>query len=137
MTHWLIIATLAFDLAAIRTDPNLERRSDRALMNADEAMDAAVKAYEAGDVKKSAENLDELRQSVDLSERSLEETGKDARHHPGPYKRAELKTRALLRRLEQWAHDVGSEDRAMVESARDHVAQVHDGLLEDIMSKKK
>jgi hypothetical protein len=74
---------------------------------------------------------------VDLAYQALEETGKDARRNPKPFKRAELKTRELLRRLDGIRELVGYEDRALVDKIRDRVAEVHDNLLKGIMSKKK
>ncbi|MGD1097509.1 MAG: hypothetical protein ABSB35_36665 [Bryobacteraceae bacterium] len=139
---WLLITlltsgVLATDLASIKTEPNLEKRSDLALDNAGTALDLARTAYNSGDVAKTGTALDEVVESVDLAYHSLEETGKDARRNPRPYKRAELKTRELLRRLEGIRELVSFEDRALVEKVRDRVAQVHDELLQGIMSKKK
>ena len=44
----LLILCLAFDLAAIKLEPNLERRSERAMDNAAAAMDTARDASGAG-----------------------------------------------------------------------------------------
>jgi hypothetical protein len=128
---------LLLDLTAIRTEPNLERRSELALDYAHTSLDQARDAYHAGNVEKTEMALAELRESVELAYQSLEETGKDARRSPKFFKRAELKTRDLLRRLEGLRTTVGFEDRALVEKVRDRVAEVHDDLLKGIMSKKK
>src|SRR5579862_4283096 len=112
--HWLLITLLAFDLAAVRTEPNLERRSDLALDNANAACDAARDAYNAGDAAKTETALDEVEASVDLAYQSLQETGKDARRNPKSFKRAELKTRQLLRRLEGLRDSFAAADRALV-----------------------
>ena len=50
--HLLLILCLAFDLTAIRQEPNLERRSERAMDNASTAMDAARDASTAGELEK-------------------------------------------------------------------------------------
>ncbi len=73
---------------------------------------------------------------MELSFQSLEETGKSARNNKY-YKRAELRTRELLRRLDGLRDLVGFEERSLVEKVRDRVAEVHDDLLKGIMSKKK
>ncbi len=132
--HALLILCLAFDLAAIRQEPNLERRSDLALANASTAMDAARDA--ASDEPKMKAALEEVRQSVDLAYQSLVDSGKSARRSPKFFKRAELKTRELMRRLEGLAQAVDVDDRAFVESVRDRVSKVHDDLIQDIMQKK-
>jgi hypothetical protein len=134
--HALLIVCLAFDLSAIKMEPNLERRSDRAIDNASAAMDAARDAASAGDEAKTRAAHEEVRDSVDLSYQSLVDSGKSARRNPKFFKRAELKTRELMRRLEGLAQAVDAEDRIFVESVRDRVSKVHDDLIQDIMQKK-
>jgi hypothetical protein len=131
-----MILCLAFDLTAIRLEPNLERRSERAMDNASAAMDAARDASSAGDAIKMKAALDELRDSVDLGYQSLVDAGKSARRNPKFFKRAELKTRELMRRLEGLAQSVDSDDRPVVESVRERVSKVHDNLIQDLMQKK-
>ena len=132
----LLILCLAFDLAAIRLEPNLERRSERALENASVAMDAARDASGAGETAKIKAGLEELRDSVDLAYQSLLDAGKSARRNPKFFKRAELKTRELMRRLEGLAQAVDADDRVFVETVRGRVSKVHDDLIQDIMQKK-
>ena len=132
--HALLILSLAFDLAAIKLEPNLERRSELALGNASSAMDAARDA--AGDDAKMKPALQELRDSVDLAYQSLVDSGKSARRNPKFFKKAELKTRELMRRLEGLAQAVDADDRVLVESVRERVSKVHDDLIQDIMQKK-
>ena len=62
--HWLLLITLAFDLAAAKSEPNLERRSDRALENAGTALTAAVMAYDHDDLDQTEMALQELKESV-------------------------------------------------------------------------
>jgi hypothetical protein len=132
----LLILCLAFDLTAIKLEPNLERRSERAIDNASAAMDAARDASSAGDEAKMKASLEELRDSVDLAYQSLVDSGKSARRSPKFFKKAELKTRELMRRLEGLAQAVDSDDRAVVEGVRDQVSKVHDDLIRDLMQKK-
>jgi hypothetical protein len=134
--HALLILFLASDLAAIKLEPNLERRSERALENASAAMDAARDAAGAGELEKIKAGLEELRDSVDLAYQALVDSGKSARRNPKFFKRAELKTRELMRRLEGLAQAVDSDDRPLVETVRGRVSKVHDDLIEDIMQKK-
>jgi len=135
--QWLLIAILAFDLASIKNEPNLEKRSELALDHAGTELDEAREAYNAGDVAKMESALGEVGESVELAYHSLTDTGKDARRNPKFFKRAELRTRELMRRLEGIRESVSYQDRALVEVVRDRVAEVHDELLKGIMSKKK
>ena len=127
-------ATLwAADLASIQQEPSLERRSQLAMDYASAALDAARTAYQASDLEKTKSALAE----VDLAYGSLQQTGKEARRDPKFFKRAELATRQLLRRIEGLAESMSFEDRALAEKIRDRVAAIHDDLLQGIMSKKK
>jgi hypothetical protein len=130
----LLILYLASDLAAIKLEPNLERRSELALGNASSAMEVARDA--ATDEAKLKPALQELRDSVDLAYQSLVDSGKSARRNPKFFKKAELKTRELMRRLEGLAQAVDADDRVFVESVRERVSKVHDDLIQDIMQKK-
>ncbi len=131
-----VLLMMAADLPTIKATPDLEKRSELALANADTDITSAREAYNQGDVKKMQATLDDLRESVKLSLDSLEQTHKRARNSKY-YKQAELKTRALARRLMTLADEVSVDDRKTVEDARQHVLDVHDQLLSDIMGKKK
>src|SRR5260370_40769353 len=108
----IMLSLLALDLASIKTEPNLERRSELALDYANMALDQAREAYNSGDVAKTETALGELQEAVDLAYQALSDTGKDARRNPKFFKRAELKTRELLRRLDGLHHSVSFDDRA-------------------------
>jgi len=135
--QWILVLALALDLAAVKSEPNPEKRSERALDNANLALDAARDAYNQGDIEKTQAGLDEISESVDLCYQSLSSTGKDPRRDPKFFKRAELRTRELLRRLEGLRDAMSVADRAAVEKVRDDVSEIHDNLLKGIMSKKK
>jgi hypothetical protein len=134
--QWLLIAWLVVDLASVKTEPNLEKRSELALEHAGTALDQARDAYNAGDVAKTEAALTEVSASVDLAYQSLQATGKDARRSPKFFKRAELKTRELLRRLEGVRDALSVDDRSVIERVRARVDEVHDDLLKGLMSKK-
>ena len=138
---WLVIAlwaaqAWATDLGAIRNEPNLERRSDLALQYAYAALDAARDAYTAGDLDKTGSAFEEVGASVDLAYDSLGATGKDPRRSPKFFKRAEMSTRQLLRRLDGMMESMSVADRSLAEKVRKRVAEVHDNLLLGIMKKK-
>jgi hypothetical protein len=131
---WLFIALLAtqlyaLDLGAVKNEPNL---SDLALQYAHSALDTGREAYAAGDIDKAETAFEEVGSSVDLAYDSLGQTGKDPRRSPKFFKRAEMSSRQLLRRL-----DGMMESMSVVEKVRVRVAEVHDKLLNGIMSKKR
>jgi hypothetical protein len=127
----------AFDLASIQQEPNLERRSQMAMDYANTSLDAARTAYRVNDLDKTRASLDEVGQAVTLAYNSLKQTGKEARRDPKFFKRTELATRQILRRIEGMAESMNFEDRALAGKVRDRVAAIHENLLQDIMAKKK
>jgi exonuclease VII small subunit len=137
MTHLILVLALAFDLTGVQSEPNLEKRSERALDYANMALDAARDDYSAGNYDKSQNELQEVRDSVELAYQSLSDTGKDPRKDPKFFKRAELRTRELLRRLEGVGQGMSQLDRGTLDKVRERISEVHDNLLNGIMSKKK
>ena len=137
MTHLILVLTLAFDLTAIQSEPNLEKRSERALDYANMVLDAARDDYNSGNYDKSQNELQEVCDSVDLAYQSLSDTGKDPRKDPKFFKRAELRTRELLRRLEGVGQGMSQVDRGTLDKVRERISEVHDNLLNGIMSKRK
>jgi hypothetical protein len=135
MLSAFMILLLAVDLNSIKSEPNREHRSDLAIDHASSALDDARELYEADPAKWRAA-LDEVRDAVNLSYQALEESGKNARNN-SHFKRAELKTREFLRRLDGLRNTVSFDDREVVEQVRAKVSEVHDELLQRIMSRKK
>jgi hypothetical protein len=127
----------AIDLASLQQEPNLERRSQLAMESANSALDAARTAYQANDMDKTRASLDEVGDAVTLAYDSLKQTGKEARRDPKFFKRTELATRQMLRRIEGMAEGMNFEDRSLVDKLRERVAAIHENLLQDIMGKKK
>jgi hypothetical protein len=132
--YWMLVL-LALDLTTIRNEPNLEKRSDLALEHANAAIDTARDSLNAGDAAKAKTALDEVRESVELSWHSLTDTGKYARNN-AYFKRAEVRTSAFLRRLDGLRDIAGPEDQPAIAQVRVRVAEIHDELIQGIMSKK-
>jgi hypothetical protein len=134
----LIVAMLlAFaDLGPAKAEPDLEKRAQLALTNADHAIDDARAAYKAGEESKLAAALAEVRESVDLAYTSLQDTNKAARRARS-FKHAEQRTHNLARRLASLSDEISVDDRKAVEEVRGHVQEVHDQLLAQIMGRKK
>ncbi len=136
---FLLLASIAAasELDTIKAETNLEKRSDKALEYADGQFEAATQAYSAGDFKKSMSALDDTLAGVELSYDSLRATGKSPRRSPKYFKHAELRTRELLRRLRDFSDAVSFEDRPAVDKVVKRIQQIHDDLIESIMTKKR
>lgn len=125
------------DLKQAKAEPNLEKRSKLALDNAETCFQAMRAAYEKNDNSHVAAAVSELRESVEVAYTSLTETGKDPRKSPKWFKRAEIQTRDLLRRLDAFQRDMQFEDRAMLDDLKARTQQVHDDLLMGLMEGKR
>ena len=75
-------ALLGGDLAAVKAEPNLEKRSEKALIHAGELLTAMRTELDRNDVEKIKDQLREFQEAVDISVDSLEATGKNARKNP-------------------------------------------------------
>jgi hypothetical protein len=131
----LMILLLALDLTTIRNEPNLEHRSDLALDYANTALDAAREALNAGEDAKFLASLGEAREAVELSWHSLTDSGKYARNS-NSFKRAEVRTRGLMRRLDGLRDLAGIDEKTEIEKVHARVAEIHDELIQGIMGKK-
>jgi hypothetical protein len=143
-TAWAALAMgLAFagalpaGLKEVLAEPNLERRSKLAMDNAEAAYQAARSTYDAGNMNVTTADLHEVQESVEVAYASLQGTGKDPRKSPKWFKRAEMETRDLLRRLESFQQAMSFEDRASVDPVKVKVQQVHDELLMGLMEGKR
>jgi hypothetical protein len=129
--------TARADLDQARAEPNLEKRSKLAMENADAALKAARQDYRAGDLMDTAAKINEIIESVDLAFNSLTETGKNPRKSPKYFKQAEMETRELSRRLDDFQREMSYTDRPSLDRARIRVQEVHDELLTGLMEGKK
>ena len=135
---WAGVAAAAESgLDQVRAEPNLERRSKLAMDNATSALKAAREAYAAGDTAGTIAKAAEIEQSVDLAYVSLTQTGKNARKSPRWFKYAEVETRELTRKLEDFQQQMSYGDRASFDQAKAKIQQVHDDLLTELMEGKK
>ncbi len=132
----LLVFLVFADMAAVKAEPDLNHRSELALINADEQIDAARAAYEAGNDAQQQAAIQEVGDSVTLSYESLEKTGNQPRKSKY-YKRAELKVSALMRRLSAFRDEVSFDFRPNVDAVLKKLSDIHDDLLSDIMSRKK
>jgi hypothetical protein len=136
MTFVLVLIFAFADITAVKSEPDLEKRSELALANADRAIDEAKLAYNSGDDQAQHAALIEVQESVEASYEALEHSNKNPRRSKY-YKNAELKVRALMRRLTSFREEVSFDTRQSVDAVIKKLSEVHDQLINDVMSKKK
>ena len=127
---------LPADLKIALAERDLGKRSKLALDNAGAALKEAREAYQTGDDKALAAAALEIEESVSLAWDSLESTGKNPRKSPRWFKQAEIETRNLLKKLDTLQHDMGFEDRPVLDKAKARLQKVHDDLLKGVMEGK-
>ncbi|MBK5294567.1 MAG: hypothetical protein JJE04_23165 [Acidobacteriia bacterium] len=127
----------AADLSAVLAEPNLEKRSEKAIGHAHKALDAARAAYREGDTDQMNGGFDELLRSIELAKKSLDESGKNARKSPKYFKKAEINLRKLNTRMDNFRVEMSVEDRAPIEKIIERSIHIRDEILEAIMGKKK
>jgi predicted P-loop ATPase/GTPase len=133
----LLALWMAFgDIAAVKAQPDLDKRSELALLNADHDLDEARQAYSGANLEAAQAAISELTESIDLCYDALQHSRTPPRRSKY-YKRAELKVNALIRRLSGFRDEVSYDARPFVDSALKKLSEVHDQLIADIMSKKK
>jgi len=133
----LFPAFLHADLKQAMAEPNLEKRSKLALDNAVAAYQVARTAYQNGENDRVTAAITEIQESVDLADNSLTQTGKNPRKSPKWFKKAEIETRDLLRKLESFQQEMSFTERPMLDKAKARVQEVHDSLLLGLMEGKK
>jgi hypothetical protein len=137
-TTLLLLAQPApLTLDQIRADANPEHRAHSAIGYAVAAERNAEAAYNKGEMAAVATELKNMAEAIELARQSLEQTGKSAMRHPGPYKFGELRTQEMLVRLGDLEHKMDSDERAVLQAPLAKVQEVHDAWFDGIMSKKK
>jgi hypothetical protein len=123
-------------LALLFQQPNLEQQARLSLDKADKAITEARSAYAKHDLEQTKAAILELQNDVELAEKSLAETGKDARRRPKHFKFGETKTREMLKRIAALENEMDIDDRALVIAAKTKVQEIHDEWLLGIMGAK-
>lgn len=119
---------LALLLFAQDADP--EKKYMAAILAANQAIDASRAAG------MDKQELDKAAGEVEKVLQILEDTGKPPYKNAKHYKKAELKTREILRRIDTLLRDAGVDERESLQSAHGRVQKVHEKLLEGVMMKK-
>jgi len=136
MLVWWAAAAGA-DLASVKAEPNAEKRSELALQVAGEALDASKAAWRQGDASTFQTKLEEVGAAAELCLSSLHDTGKPPYKLVKWYKKAELSTRELSRKLEGFAQEASLDERPAIQKVTERVQTVHEELLLGVLSRKK
>jgi polyhydroxyalkanoate synthesis regulator phasin len=148
MTTWIRLSALLCacvlvlpvqaDLASVKAEAKPDKRAGKALDNAQDAFKNARDQYlEKGDMKQASAYLDEMMESVQLAYDSLIATGKNPGKSPKNFKKAEIRTRDLLRKLADFRDQMSALDRDGIDKIRESIQKIHDDLLAGIMGDKK
>ena len=129
-------ACLHADLKRALAEPNLEKRSGLALENAAAALASARAAYDKGDNAQVSKDAAEILESVELAATSLDQSGKNPRRS-NSFKKAEIATRDLSRRLQDFQDQMSNFDRPLLDNGKARGQQVHDELLLEVMEGRK
>jgi hypothetical protein len=135
-TLLLLAQPVPLNLNQIRADPNQEHRAHSAIEYSVMAERNAEAAYTRGDMAAVAAELKNMVDAVELARQSLDQTGKTAMRHPGPYKFGELRTQEVLVRLGDLERKMDAEERLAVLGPKSKVQEIHDVWFDGIMRKK-
>lgn len=140
MTAWLLSLGFAWTLQGssaldeVRKQPDPLRRFEAALTLAGDAMRRArTVVQEAGTITELKAALDEVSGGVEVALEALRATGKHPRRLSKQYKKGEVRSRDLLRQLEQLVPAISLDSRPPAEQARDRVAELHEQFLRGAM----
>jgi hypothetical protein len=129
---------LVFLLAGAASEPDPNKRAELAVDQADHDLDVAREAWQRGDWTSTQAALTGLRASAELADQSLEETDKQKQprnnHH---YKVVELKLRNLIRRVDAFRLEVDYEQRDTVNEVETRLQELHDRILDAVMTRRR
>ena len=133
----LLTQAVAPTLDHIKADPNLEHRAKLAVDFAYAAERSAETAYSNSDLPGVTEALKSMVSGMEIAKEALDQTGRSASRHPGPYKAVELKSQEILVRLGDLEKRMDADERDVIAKPRSRVQEIHDAWFDGIMSKKK
>jgi hypothetical protein len=100
------------------------------------SIDSARAANEAGRYQEAIQIVESVAEDVESALATLEAMPKPAYKNHKNYKRAEIRTREILRRLDTFINDCAIDEREAMQPHRARINKVHDKLLAGVMSKK-
>jgi hypothetical protein len=133
----LVLCLGAADLDAVKKEPDAQKRSDRALDVAVAALkEARALPAEGGSSADLQKDMDTMIEAVELSLKSLRDTGKRPNKLTPYYKRGELKTREMQKQMENLIQALAFDSRPPAEQAQARLTVLHDEFLFGVMSGK-
>jgi len=134
----LLLSTTLWDQGfdAVKAEPVLEKRAQRAIDWAGTRLTEIRAAYDKGDYKQLKPAMGEVAEAAEFCLATLEAMGKHPAKNVKNYKLSEKRMRELLRRVTTFRADVGFDDRASVEPAEARINAVHEKLLAGALSRK-
>jgi hypothetical protein len=127
----------ADDLDSVKQESDHIKRFERAITLAEtETREARQLVKDAGSRADLISKMEGVAKAVSLSLQSLRDTGKRPAKLTGHYKKGELKSREILRQLNDLVLALGVEDRPVAERTRDEVSSVHEDFLLGVMTGK-
>lgn len=128
---------LGDDLESVRQEPDHIKRFQRAIALAEtQTIEARQLVQEAGSRVDLVARLQNVAKAASLSLQSLRDTGKRPAKLTGHYKKGELKSREILKQLNDLVLALGVDDRPLAERTRDEVSSVHEDFLLGVMTGK-
>ena len=137
MPFLLFLLLSSLDIESVRNEPNLERRAELALENANAAIDKAKQFAADAQYDKLHLAVVEVQESVELCHESLAATGKDPRKNTRQFKKVEMRIHQLTRRLRGFAGEVSVEDKPVIERAANRLDEINDEIVTGIFTKRK
>jgi hypothetical protein len=136
----MVLSAAAFepaDLAAVKKEPDLQKRSEKALDAAMETLKSArALPAEGGSLADLQKHMDAVVEAVELSLQSLRDTGKKPNKLTRAYKRGELKTREIQKQIDILIQALAFDNRPPAEKAQARMNVLHEEFLFGIMSGK-
>jgi polyhydroxyalkanoate synthesis regulator phasin len=117
-------------LAELKAEHDPGRRSEKALVFADQAFENAKEMYSKGQVHKGDEDLDQMTAALKECMDSLDEA-----HKAKFYKKAELRVAFLQRRMQGLLDDLSIQERGWAEYTNRKLDELHEKMLEGVMRK--
>jgi len=117
-------------LGELNQEHDPAKRSELALVLADESLDHARDFYHSGAMEKGDAALENMTSALSACVQSLAISNK-ARF----YKRAELRVAYLQRRMSGLVEDLGVQERGWAEQSKRKLEEIHDKILDGVMRK--
>ncbi len=125
-------ASAPLDLTQVKAEPDFGKRAARAIDYADQQLVEARRFAKENDLAKMKEAAEDAAQGTELALETFK-----TKRNIGRQKKAEMRCREFLRRLETLELDLPVEDRSVVQAVVSRIRSVHEELLTLTLEKKK